>query len=477
MTPLKRAGKGLQCLKTHPLFLGLKRSRLGCFLGLLWSLMAMALRGVRDHKIGSQAAALSYYSLMSLGPLVALAVLVSSFVFKDQSEALASQLLSKAIVFIAPSMSHLDLQGDAVLALDTASPELNPQVLEFIDRLVQHAQSSKAGFLGTAILIGICIQLIITIEKTLNMIWATPEGRPLFQRITAYWAFLSLGTMIGFVGFSFLSKSIAKTFFEGGIVGYLGSSKAMGALQSLAHYTPNVGYFLVIVGILALFYRYLPYTLVKWKSAVLGGVIAASLLFINNYLSFLYIQKALQDQSLYGSIGIIFVLMFGLFVFWAIMLLGGEFSYVFQHMHRIKALSVWENCSLGMQELLQVRVFLHIARCFHANLEAPSLVSIAQDLKLPLSVVEQGLQALCKTRLINALQANDKGLKGAIYQVGQSLESLSLMAIKEAIGGLGEARAAYLPFRQDPLLKVYQDASASSKLMLEPLSRLLDRKG
>lgn len=466
MADLKRAMNDASS-KVYRLYLGLKGS-LRRFLAKMWTFTLISIKGISQQNIGSQAAALSYYSLMSLGPLVALAVLASSFVFKDQSEVLASELLTKAIVFIAPSMSQLD-----AASANTEASILNPELIGFIDRLVRHAQSSQAGFLGTALLIGICIQLIITIEKALNGIWSTPQGRPLFQRITAYWAFLSLGTMLGFVGFSFFSKSVSTALLEANLPATWALSKGLGLYW--VFYAPKVVYFFGVVGVLALFYRYLPYTLVHWQSALFGGFIAAGLLFINNYLSFLYIQKALQDQSLYGSIGIIFVFMFGLFVFWWILLLGGLFSYVFQHKQTIKSLKTWERSSLGTQELVHVGVFLYIARCFQGEMGAPSALGIAQALKLPLSVVERSLTILCQYGLLNSIQAKAEDLKAPAYQPKKPLDGLTLMAIKAALCRLGEDKAGYAFIGKDPLLKLYQDAPSASKAMLEPLSGLLNK--
>lgn len=320
-------------MKSKP-WVSFRSSYLGRKFSLFLTFMRISLRGVRNNKIGNQAAALSYYSLMSLGPLGALSVLVSSFVFRDKSEALASHLLAKALVFVAPSVSHLD----AGSAETTRMPEntLNPQLLDFMERLVRHAQSGEAGFWGTLVLIAICIQLIITVEKALNAIWSTPLGRPWFQRITAYWAFLTLGTLISLLGFSMVSSSVASALFP--------AQASSGTLQSVLSGIPSFLYLFLLAGVLALFYRYLPYTHVRWTSAFFGGAVAAFLLGINHHLSFIYIQKVIQDQSLYGSIGIIFVLMFGLFVFWWILLLGGVLSYSFQNLKQLQATPLSSRC-------------------------------------------------------------------------------------------------------------------------------------
>lgn len=450
-----------------------KQSILGSSLRTFLDFIRLSIQGVREHAIGSQAAALSYYSLMSLGPLVALSVLVSSFVFRDKSEALASHILSKVIVFVAPSVSHLEggSLGSAPDIFQSLQSD-NLVVIDWIQNLVRHAQSGEAGFWGTLLLIAICIQLIITIEKALNTIWSTPVGRPWFQRLTAYWAFLTLGTFISLVGFGLVSGSVAAAIFSSE------ASAGMGALQAALDYAPKLSYMLMVVGALALFYRYLPYTEVRWKSAFFGSGVAAGFLALNHYLSFLYIQKAIQDQSLYGSIGIIFVLMFGLFVFWWILLLGGLLSYVFQNLKRLRGAELSATLSLYSKELMGIALFLYIARCFYKRLAPPSLDSLHKALNFPLKSLEEALQVLCNLQLVHGIHPEDPASAHRAYQPSLPLEHVTLFSLKEALSQYGALPKA-LALTEDPILKLYQEALKAPhlpKVMTEPLSDILSQE-
>ncbi len=455
------------------LWISFKHCYVGSKLSLILRFIRLTMQKVKANKIGSQAAALSYYSLMSLGPLVALSVLVASFVFKDKPEALASHIFSQVLVFVAPSISHLEEESLGVASsIRQDIPIENHALIDWIQRLVQHAQSGEAGFWGTLVLIAICIQLIITIEKALNAIWATPLGRPFFQRITAYWAFLTLGTLISLVGFSLVSSSVASVIFPAQ------ASIRMGTLGTVVDYTSSLAYMCLVIGTLALFYRYLPYTEVRWKSAFFGGMVAACLLALNHYLSFLYIQKAIHEQNLYGSIGIICVLMFGLFVFWWIILMGGLLSYIFQNFRTLLGVELSANFSLYTQEIMRVALFLYIARCFHKKLAAPSLDNLHKALKLPLQSLEEGLQILCKLNLLHTIQLQGPASTLA-YQPSFPLEHMTLLSLKEALYQYG-AQPKSFSLLEDPILKLYQAALKAPhfpKIMTEPLSHLLDREG
>ena len=116
---------------------------------------------------------------------------------------------------------------------------------------------------------------------------------------------------------------------------------------------PSVS-FVILVGVLAVFYRAIPNTRVRWRPALCGAVAVAVLLTANNFLQFLYLKRVLLTRSLFGSLGIIPVLMFGLFVFWLFVLVGGQISYAVQNVHLRNARLAWGSLSATNRERLSL---------------------------------------------------------------------------------------------------------------------------
>ena len=65
-------------------------------------LLAIILRGITQNKILNQAASMGYYSLIAFEPMLAMIVMISSFVFQGSEEDLAGKALNKMVIFIAP---------------------------------------------------------------------------------------------------------------------------------------------------------------------------------------------------------------------------------------------------------------------------------------------------------------------------------------------------------------------------------------
>jgi len=88
--------------------------------------------------------------------------------------------------------------------------------------------------------------------------------------------------------------------------------------------------FALLTGVLALAYRMIPNTKVQWSCSVVGALVVTGLLLINNFAAFLYLRRVIMTRSLYGSLGIVPVLMLGLYVFWLFVLIGCQISFAVQ---------------------------------------------------------------------------------------------------------------------------------------------------
>ena len=112
---------------------------------LLLRVLTLTWQGLRRNKIPVQAAALTFYSLIGIGPLIALAIMLSGFAIEQGSEEKVIQGISKVIAFAAPQVA-LDVDGP-----ENGATELNPQIYEMIQGFSQSAQSG-VGFVGLGML-------------------------------------------------------------------------------------------------------------------------------------------------------------------------------------------------------------------------------------------------------------------------------------------------------------------------------------
>jgi membrane protein len=452
---------------------GEETSLMGQWLALM-RVLSISWRGLFENRLFSRAAALSYSSLIALGPLVAIVVfLSSSFVQTD-----AQTQVKRALLFVAPSLQEMvTLEEGGTTAenaeMATALDSLINQILEGAEQLLSQINTggSKAfGAMGFVILIWVVIQLLTSIETTLNQIWGVHQGRPWSQRIVFYWTFVSLGALLGFGSTALLSASNIA-----GMMDWVPLGSEVTPL--LLRFSPLLSFSMLVI-LLALFYRFFPNTSVRLKPALIGSLLTASLLFLNNYLSILYVHRVISFQSLYGSVGIIPVLMIGLYFFWVFILLGGQITYAVQNVSFLANQAVWKRISPAAREILTLSAFLNIARRFDACDPAPTMNEISRQLHVPVNLVNEALEMLEQIGWITRIKLEEPRTESENtgFRPGRPLHTYTLSRFRGAIEAIGDSSMLGALLQGDPLLRQYREAAgwhATDVLCRQKLSDLL----
>ncbi|MCU0791676.1 MAG: YihY/virulence factor BrkB family protein, partial [Opitutaceae bacterium] len=363
----------------------------------LLRIVSITITGLIETKSASRAASLSFSTLLGLGPLMAIAVLVAGFVLDREDPNLAVHSLNQVIKFVAPQVTQyeqleakqaasaprtdvvtaakLNLPanppvtqpatppaiGDSEPAEGAAVPaeNLNPELVELIDGFIDGSRSSTAGIVGVVTLILIVLQLFTSVENAFNEIWGVRQGRSWLMRVVYYWTVLTLGAVLFFAIVTSLSAGAYLNVVERSLPFGMGGA----VVDFLRWLLPSLSGVLLML-VLAGFYKFIPNTHVLWSSAIAGAVLVGILVVANNYLAFLYLSKVVQQRSLFGSLGILPILMFGLYIFWFFLLLGGQVSYAIQNVHFRNSQAAWNTLAESMRERLSLSVLLRVGRRF-----------------------------------------------------------------------------------------------------------------
>jgi membrane protein len=434
----------------------------------LLRVVSITLSGLHEIHVAIRAAALSYSSLLSLGPLVALAVLVSGLALGNRDPAMMAQGLNRVISFIAPQVAQYEAAvpaatEDAVLAgtrpgpAPAAPPQAapDPELVKLIHNFIAHSRSGAAGIIGVLTLLVIVIQLFTTVENTFNDIWGVRRGRSWLTRIVYYWSAITLGAVLFFTSLTLLSAgAFINLFFE---------KLPLGAqLKNLFVWMLPSGSVLLLVLILTLFYRTVPNTRVRWRAALLGAIIVTGLLFLNNYLAFLYFKRVMFSKSLYGSVGILPVLMLGLYVFWFFVLVGGQLTYAVQNVHYRSSQAAWHKINEFTREGLSLLVLLLVARRFQGCHPAFSVTELSHHIRVPSQILNESLNRLCDLGFIVQLPpAEGRDPTDYRYQPARPLEKITLADFKRQFERYGEEPSGELLDNVDPVLAHYHEKLAS----------------
>ncbi|HTO04020.1 MAG TPA: YhjD/YihY/BrkB family envelope integrity protein, partial [Opitutus sp.] len=184
-----------------------------------------------ETKAVSRAAALSFSSLLGLGPLVAITVLIAGFTLDQKDPTLAATKLGRLISFVAPQVGQFPQTAEekeaetrardsapsesSANAPDNAAPPspehpssdtvesvepepVNPRLVELLNNFISGARSGSGGAFGFVAFIVIVLFLFKTVEDAFNEIWGVRSGRSFLMRIVYYWTVLTLGAVLFF---------------------------------------------------------------------------------------------------------------------------------------------------------------------------------------------------------------------------------------------------------------------------------------
>jgi membrane protein len=456
-------------------------------------------RGVFENSLFSRASALSYSSLLALAPILGIFVILSGSFLRVNAE----DHVKQALFLIAPSLEeyvNTDDASNVVHAAPAATQDGSPaqpalqgskkarEMDHALDLLISHmiqgvrenlngiskSGKSVASVIGGLVLIWMGITLLVAIENAMNNIWGVKSGRAWGKKVVLYWALLCLGilaalVLVGLTSASTLGKLLGSMPFGSELVKHTTSIGAVFAGVSLTL-------------ILTFFYKFFPNTRVRFRPALVGGLVAASLLVANKVLSTMYINRVIAIQSLFGSMGIILVLMFGLYLFWAFLLLGGQLTYAVQNAQFLADRKAWAHASTRAKEMIALSSLVLISRRF-TKCEPPlSSDEIAESMRVPANVLNEALSKLCEMGFITALESNSPERKGSdrmCFTLVRPVGSINFANFHNAYMALGEDRGVDELRKEDPIVDLFWNrmGAAVASMPDESVESLLAKAG
>jgi membrane protein len=431
-----------------------------------WRVLATTWHGVRDNRLPQQSAALTYYTLMSLGPLLALALTVSGFILSRagaQADNPAKRAIVAAVEYVAPQVVAQAGKAGQVVTLR----EINKDLDGLVDGLLKNAASGEAGVIGLVLILALAVLMLSRVEDALNGIWGVRFGRSWRDRFANYLLFLVLFFLVGATTLTMLSAASLAASLGEGATWLAGWCHRLPGGERLTDFVSGGGPLFVSVALLTLafaaFNRMMPNVRVRWSAAFVGGLTIALLVAANHRLAALYVGKVTQFQSLYGELSIVLVLMFGSYLTWLFVLIGGQVAYAYQNRRALARHKAWEGLSHRARRTLAFVCVAETLRCYRAGKAGPTADDIALTAHVPATVVEGCLQMLRDANLL-AAETRTGGQKPA-----RPLEAMTVGELWSVVDTYSTGTAGEPDLTADPAAK--ELGAIERSLMAEAASR------
>jgi membrane protein len=282
-----------------------------------------------EDKAGRQAAALAYYTLFSLVPLLFVAVAVTAITLGPPRDALP--LSPETGEVDCSRVTNIPLAPDSDRPLDRLVVQLDDVAGESVSNPVREIICQARENAGTSLSVGLALAafaasaIFLQVQGVLNWIFHVPDervkgiGATIRKRIVALISAISLALLV-----------IVPVFAVGAIRFLIDllpiGSEWLALPLSLA--VPLVS-LAVLVATVALTFRVLTSAEIPWKAARRGGAATAVAGLVAAFLVGQYLATFASGSSTFGVLGGLAILLFFFNLMWAVYLFGAEVTKVY----------------------------------------------------------------------------------------------------------------------------------------------------
>ena len=369
-------------------------------------IIMLAVKGFSEDKIQLRASALTFYSMLSVVPVFALAFgIAKGFGFQEKMQ---TELVQ-------------NFQGHQ---------EVLQWIINFANQMLMNVKGGFIAGAGVIILLWSVMKVLGNIEEAFNGIWQIRKSRTFVRKFSDYFSIVLIAPV-----FFFLSSS-ATVFITAQLEKYSALHPVLENLRFLVKLSP---YFLIWI-LFILLYIIMPNTKVKFKSALIGGLIAGSIFQLVQW-GYIHFQIGVSRYgTIYGSFAALPLFLIWLQLSWLIVLLGAEISFANQNVKQYEFESDSLRISLRLKRLLTLLVARLIIRNFAEEKEAYSASGISDNLKIPMRLVRDIIYELVEVKILVELATDNP--KERKYQPALDISQLSINKVLTLLDNRGSHHIA-----------------------------------
>ena len=365
----------------------------------------LTIQGFTQDKVQLRASALTFYSLLSIVPVLALGFgIAQGFGFE---RALEEFLFEK-------------LQGHEQIA---------QQAVDYSRALLNNVRGGLMAGIAVFVFFFSVIKILSHIESAFNDIWYIDRTRSLGRKITDFFSLMLICPAF------FILSSFSNVFITSG-------AKLMAENVWLFEaVSPAISFFLKLLPFCLLWflytfvYMFIPNTKVNLRSGLIAGILAGTMhqLFQHAYIAF---QVSVSKyNAIYGSFAALPLFFIWMQLSWSIVLLGAKVAFA----HQNSGTPPFENHTAKVRNsdrrILSLRISHFLIKRFSGEKPAWASIEISRELRIPFQFTAMSLQELEEAGIISRIDTDGRG--NPIYQPARDPGVLTIKHVMDALDQSG----------------------------------------
>ena len=363
----------------------------------------IAAKGFNEDKIQLRASALSFYTLLSIVPILAMVFGISQgFGLQEYLK----QILTEKF------QEHTDMLK---------------VLLDFVDRYLQRINGGFITGIGLVILFWSVMKVLGNIESSFNGIWRIKKSRMFTRKFTDYISLLVIAPVLLVVASSFTVSQLQSVSQSVPFLHYL---------DSFIKVSVTVLSFTLIWFVFTLIYIIIPNTKVRFVPALIAGIIAGTMFQLLQW-GYVNFQSLLSGYgAIYGTFAALPLFMMWLELSWLIVLLGAEISYAYQNAVHYEQEAEGVNVNPKQRRILVLLVVYRIVKNFTTGLPPLKASEIAGQLGIPARLIREIIYNLVSAGIINETLTQD--VREVAYQPAMDPSRISISYVIDTLDQQGQ---------------------------------------
>jgi len=357
-------------------------------------IFSLAIKGFNEDKCLTKATALTFYTLFSIVPVLALVFAISKgFGYEKDLQ----------IMIAASYPEYKQILDQAFISANSMLANTRGGII--------------AGF-GIVLLLWSVLKLLVNIEENFNEIWEIKKGRTWIRKVTDYLTVMLVSPLLLIVGGGLTVAIQTKV----GSIHLLGSLSTI-LIQLLA--------FSLVACVFGFLYLVLPNTKVNFKSAIIAAIIGTILF---ELLEWAYVKFQIGANSLnaiYGGFAALPLFLIWVQYSWYVVLFGAEIAFANQNVDHYELENEISKLSVRYKKVISLMIANLVAKGFFEGEKPLNSIEIAQKLDLPVRLARTVINDFVTAGIFIEMRTDIE--KEIVYQPGITESKLTVKNILEAL--------------------------------------------
>ncbi|MBN1850337.1 MAG: YihY/virulence factor BrkB family protein [Deltaproteobacteria bacterium] len=371
----------------------------------LLRIIILAIRGFKEDKCSLRASALTFYSMLSVVPVVAMAF------------------------GVARGFGLEKLLEDELFEQLKGQEEVITWIITWANSMVESVKGGLIAGIGVLILFALTVMLLDNIESSFNEIWGITHARKWSRKLSNY---LAIMLICPFLLIIYGSMTVLIT---------TQITHVTEKIDLLGPMSPVILIFLralpygVVWLLFSFIYLFMPNTKIRVRSGLLGGVVAGTFYILVQWVYITFQIGVSRYGAIYGGFAAVPLFMVWMQMSWMVVLFGAEISFAHQNVESYEFEPDSLKVSPSFKKLLALGIVHACVKNFRKGDRPWTAGQISNNLEIPIKLVNQILFELEQCQILS--ETLDAESNDPRYQPARSVDTLSIHYVIHALDSLG----------------------------------------